>query len=324
MPDRERVVLGIDIGGSKTVIALGTPDGELLSQARIEHWASGSWERDLHQVAQRARAALREAGLERPHAIGVCAPGPLDPVRGIVLDAPNLAGWVSVPLAEHLRAALGAPVRLENDANAAALAEWRHGAGRGTRNMVFATMSTGIGAGLILDGRLYRGSRFLAGELGHVPIRREGRTHAGLAGTLEAYAGGASLAERIRADLGAGRPSRIAQLAAGDPARISARLWVEAIRAGDAYASELQHEFVEDVAQALAMLVMLLDPDLIALGTIVQLNPDLFLAPIRARTHERIWPAQRDVRIVAGQLGDQLPARAALCVASLADSEPSR
>jgi glucokinase len=324
LPDKERVVVGIDIGGSKTVVAIGTPEGELLSQARVDHWASGSWERDLQFLAERARAALREVGAERAQAVGVCAPGPLDPVRGIVLDAPNLAGWVSVPLAQSLGTALGAPVRLENDANAAALAEWRHGAGRGTRNMVFATMSTGIGAGLILEGRLYRGSHFLAGELGHVPIRRDGRAHAGLVGTLEAYAGGAALAQRIREDLAAGRSSRITELAGGDPARISARRWVEAIRAGDAYAAELQREFVEDVAQALAMLVMVLDPELIALGTIVQRNPDLFLEAIRARTHERIWPVQRDVRIVAGQLGEQLPARAALCVASLEESAPAR
>jgi glucokinase len=190
--------------------------------------------------------------------------------------------------------------------------------------MAFVTRSTGIGAGLILDGRLYRGAHFLAGEIGHVPIRRDGRTHAGLVGTLEAYAGGAPLAQRIREALAAGRRSCMAELAGGDPARISARHWVEAIRSGDAFALELQREFVEDVAQALAALVMLLDPEMIALGTIVQRNPDLFVAPIRERVLARIWTAQRDLRIVPGQLGAELPARAALCVASLEDSEPAR
>jgi glucokinase len=182
--------------------------------------------------------------------------------------------------------------------------------------MIFLTMSTGIGGGLILDGRLYRGSRFLAGEIGHAPIRREGRTHGGLVGTLEAYAGGASLAERIREDIAAGTATRILELAGGDPARISAREWVEAIRLGDPYAQLRQREFVEDVAQAIAALVMTLDPDMIALGTIVQKNPDLFIDRIHERVLERIWPAQRDLRIVPGQLGEQLPARAALCVAS--------
>jgi glucokinase len=314
LPDQERVVLGIDIGGSKTVVALGSPSGELLAQHRLEKWAQGAWPADLELLVSHARAALDARGIARPEVIGVCAPGPLDPVRGVVLDAPNLAGWVEVPLAQKLSAALGAPVRLENDANAAALAEFRHGAGRGSRHMIFATMSTGIGAGLILDGRLHRGAHFLAGEIGHAPIRRDGRVHAGLAGTLEAYAGGAALAQRIREDIAAGQRTAIAELA-GTPEQVSARHWVAAIRAGDAYACALQRDFVEDVAQALAGLVMALDPDRIVLGTIVERNPDLFLEPIRERVHSRIWPAQRDLRIVAGELGLLRPAYAALCVA---------
>jgi glucokinase len=324
LPDQERVVLGIDIGGSKTVIAIGHPDGELLAEERLEGWTQGAWPRDLERLAAHARALLLGRGHARPEAVGVCAPGPLDPLRGVVIDAPNLAGWVGVPLVERLQAALGASVRLENDANAAALAEWRHGAGRGARNLIFATMSTGIGAGLILDGRLYRGAHFLAGEIGHAPIRREGRMHAGLAGTLEAYAGGAALAQRIREDLAAGQPSLIGELAGGDAARISARIWTEAIRAGDEYSRHLQREFVEDVAQALAALVMTLDPERIVLGTIVQRNPDLFLEPIRERVRQRVWPAQRDVQIVPGELGAKLPAYAALCVAASELDEPAR
>jgi len=315
VPHPERVILGIDIGGSKTVVALGGPSGELLAERRFENWSRGSWAEDVVALTGQARALLDAQAIERPDTIGVCAPGPLDPVLGVVLDAPNLRGWRNVPLAAELARSLGAEVRLENDANAAALAEWRLGAGRGTRNMVFATMSTGVGAGLILDGRLYRGSHFLAGEIGHAPIRRVGRTHAGLVGTLEAYAGGAAIAQRIREEIGSGRNSRIADLAGGDPARISARHWVEAIRAGDEYAQELQREFVEDVAQALAALVMTLDPDAIVLGTIVEHNPDLFLDAIAARVRERVFEAQRDLRIVAGTLGDRRPAYAALCVA---------
>jgi len=314
LPDQKRVVLGIDIGGSKTVVALGNTDGELLAQHRFEKWARGSWQGDLEWILARSREVLAESGVARPEAVGVCAPGPLDPLRGIVLEAPNLAGWVAVPLVETLATELGVPIRLENDANAAALAEFRLGAGRGTRHMIFATMSTGIGAGLILDGRLHRGAHFLAGEIGHAPIRRDGRVHAGLAGTLEAYAGGAALAQRIREDVAAGQRTAIADLA-GSADQISARHWVAAIRTGDAYARGLLHDFVEDVSQALAALVMALDPELIVLGTIVERNPDLFLAPIRERVHARIWAAQRDLRIVAGELGGRRAAYAALCVA---------
>ena len=327
MAEPERFVLGIDVGGTKAVLALGRADGRVLAESRLDHWARGAWAQDLETLVAAARDLLRDAGLQNaaPDAVGVSAPGPLDPARGVVLAAPNLPGWSDVPIGERLREALGAPVRLENDANAAALAEWRHGAGRGTRNMVYATMSTGIGAGLILDGRLYRGAHFQAGEFGHVPIRARGRdSAAGLPGTLEAYAGGAALADRIRTDVARGARTRILELAAGDPRRINARLWVEAIRSGDAYARGLRDRFVRDTAQGLAGLVMLLDPEMIVLGTIVQQNPDLFLAGIRERTRARLWDSLRGVRIEPGQLGPRLPAHAALAVAALEPGDFSR
>jgi glucokinase len=299
---------------------LGRAGGQILAESRLDRWTSGRWQTDVDTLVARAAALLRQAGVgaERIAALGISAPGPIDPRSGIIVSAPNLPGWIEVPLAERFSRALAAPVRLENDANAAALAEWQHGAGRGVRNLVYVTMSTGVGAGLILDGRLYRGSHFQAGELGHVPIRRDGRVGAsGLPGVLEAYTGGAALADRIREDLEAGRRSAILDLAGGDPARISARVWVEAIRAGDAYAEELRREFVEDLGQALAGVVMLLDPEMIVLGTIVQQNPDLFLDDLRSRVRARLWESLRDVRIEPGALGARLPAVAALCVAAL-------
>ena len=327
MPDSERLVIGFDVGGSKAVVALGRAGGGILAESRLDDWARGAWPEDLETLIEAARSLLRNAGLGGGElgGVGVSAPGPLDPAGGVVLSAPNLPGWSDVPVGERIREALGVPVRLENDANAAALAEWRYGAGRGVRNLVYATMSTGIGAGLILDGRLYRGAHFQAGELGHVPIRARGRASAaGLPGTLEAYAGGAALAERIRADVAGGARTRIAELAGGDPRRISARLWVEAIRSGDAYARRLRDRFVRDTAQGLAGLVMLLDPEIIVLGTIVQQNPDLFLDGIREHTRARLWDSLRGVRIEPGQLGPRLPAYAALAVATLDPDEFSR
>jgi glucokinase len=300
---------------------LGRSTGELLAEpVRVEHWARGNWRADVEQLLRQARRLLDSAGIEASqlHAIGLSCPGPIDPVRGVVLEAPNLPGWIDVPLANLMHEALGAPVRIENDANAAALAEWQHGAGRGTRNMVYVTMSTGIGAGLILDGKLYRGAHFQAGEVGHVPIRPDGRTTpAGLPGVLEAYIGGAALAERIREDIEAGRQTRILALAGGEPDAIDARCWVEAIRAGDAYACELQQGYVQDTAQGLAGIIMLLDPDLIVLGTIVQQNPDLFLEAIRVQTRARLWESLHGVRIEIGALGAEMPRYAALSVGAL-------
>jgi len=320
------LLLGIDIGGTKAQIALGRADGSLIREQQLEAWTSGDFERDLELVAERARALLAAAGVGTNglDAIGVSAPGPLDPVRGVVHDAPNLPGWHEVPVRARLERALGRPVRIENDANAAALAEWRLGAGRGARAFVFLTMSTGVGGGLVLDGRLYRGARFGAGELGHIPIVAGGRACAcGLRGCLEAYTGGAALAARIRAELEAGAKSAIRDLVGGDLARVSARTWTDALRAGDAYAERLRDEWLERLAQALAIVLIGLDVDRIALGTIVERNPDLFLEPLRARVAERVWPQLRDAAIVAGELGERLPAYAGLCTALLEPPEAS-
>lgn len=320
MGERAGHLLGIDIGGTKCALVLARHGGDILAESRIEGWTSGSPERDLKTLAEAARRLVREAGgsLEDVAAIGVGTPGPLDPHAGIVFNAPNLPGWIDVPLGPRLASALGRPVRIENDANAAALAEWRYGAGRGAASVLFLTMSTGVGGGFVLDGRLYRGTHFQAGEVGHIPIVADGRRcNCGLIGCLEAYAGGGPLAARIREEIAAGAETQILELAGGDPARISARTWIEAIRAGDAYALRLREEFLGHVAQALAILIIALDPDRVVLGTIVRENPDLFLEELRARVRARLWPSLRGVELLPGELGARLPAYASLSVAEL-------
>ncbi len=184
--------------------------------------------------------------------------------------------------------------------------------------MLYLTMSTGVGAGLILNGALYRGAHFSAGEFGHVSVVPGGREcPCGLRGCLEAYTSGAGIAAQIREDIAAGRAEQILALSGGDPQKVSARLWTEALRAGDSYAQSLKREFIDHLAQGLAALVIGLDPERIVLGTIIQRNPDLFLDDLRDRVSERIWPGLRDVQIEAGALGDKLPSYAALCVAAL-------
>ncbi len=320
MRERERLLLGIDIGGTKAVVALGHANGEILAESRREHWTSGAWPTDLERLEAQSRELLGGAGVREDEldGLGLSAPGPLDPETGIVVEAPNLPGWRQVPVAERIGAAFGLPCRLENDANAAALAEWTFGAGQGSAHMLYLTMSTGVGGGLILNGELYRGAHFAAGEVGHIPIVPGGRTcSCGLRGCLEAYTSGAGIAARIREDIAAGRAPGMLERAGGDPDSVSARLWVEALRAGDAYARALKDDFVEHLAQGLAGLVIGLDPECIVLGTIIERNPDLFLDDLRARVSERIWPVLRDVRIEAGALGPRLPAYAALCAAAL-------
>ena len=310
----------MDVGGTKTVIVVARANGEILAETRLEHWARGDWEEDLRTLAHAGRRLLGQAGVgsERPVALGLSVPGPLHIATGIVVDAPNLAGWADVPIVERLAEGFGVPVILENDANAAALAEWRFGAGQGTRHFLFLTMSTGIGAGLILDGRLYRGATDQAGEIGHVPVVPGGRRcNCGLRGCLEAYTGGAALAEIMREDIAAGQPTSLLERADGDPKKLSPRLWVEAIRAGDDYALALRERFLDHLAQGIALLVPTLDPERIALGTIIERNRELFVDDLVARVRKLTWPSFHHVQIAPGVLGERLPAYAALCAASL-------
>jgi glucokinase len=313
------VLLGIDIGATKTQFVLGRAAGEVLGEARIESFASGAFEQDLATIAARAEALLREYGVavSQLDAIGVSAPGPLDPVAGVIRDAPNLPGWHEVPIRAWLERAFGRPVKLENDANAAAVAEWRFGSGRGSRAFAFLTMSTGVGGGFVLDGRLYRGARYGAGEVGHMPVVPNGRLCAcGLYGCLEAYTGGAALAARLRTDTTSGA-AELAARAGVDRAKLRAEHWVAALRQGDSYATALADEYLDTLAQAVAILIQGFDFDAIAFGTIVARNTDLLLEPLRARVATRVWARLATTRLEPAQLGKRLPSYAGLCAAML-------
>jgi glucokinase len=310
-----RLWLGIDLGGTKTALALGDREGGLHARRRRRTEPSGDPRRDLERIAADARELIAEAGAGSVEAVGVSAPGPLDRARGAVLRPPNLPGWDDVPVRDVLADALGLPVRLENDANAAALAEWRFGAGRGFRDVVYLTMSTGIGAGLVLDGRLHAGALGNAGEIGHMPVEWDGeRCACGMSGCLEAYAGGAAWTRRLRALTPAG--SRVAALAGG-PEGVTPEHVVAAAREGDAFALAEFDRYNRYLARGLAALVFVLAPQAIVLGTIpTAAGEALCLAPVRERVRRQVWPLLGDeLRILPSGLGDRLPDLAGLCVA---------
>jgi glucokinase len=197
-------------------------------------------------------------------------------------------------------------VALENDANAAALAEWRFGAGRGRRNVVYLTMSTGIGGGLILDGRLYRGHRSAAGEIGHIPLEQAGtRCACGLRGCFEAYAGGGAWARRLQEI--APDSSRVVELAGGR-ALVTPRHVVAAAHAGDAFALAELDRWCDVVARGIAVLAFTLAPERVILGTIaVAAGEELCFAPLRERVRARVWPILGDdLEIVPAALGDEV------------------
>jgi len=314
--------LGIDIGGSKLAFALGDPrDGALRATRRLPWTPSGDPRRDFETLLTEVRRLLAEADEKgAPSAVGVSAPGPLDSASGVVQGPPNLPGWRDVPLVDWLRRELGCPVALENDANAAALAEWQARAPR-VASLVYLTLSTGVGAGLVLDGRVYRGARDLAGEIGHAPIVWDGEPcGCGQRGCLEAYVGGAAWTRRLRAQTPP--TSRVAALA-GSVAAVRPEHVVSAAREGDAFALAELERWNELLSRALVGIAYAFAPDVIALGTIASAAGEaLSLAPLRERFASRVWPRlAQSVRIEASALGEALPFRAGLVVAARAAQE---
>ena len=311
------VVLGIDLGGSKLALALGTRAGEVLARSQRPTEPSGDADRDIAGILESAQGLLAEAGVapQELAAVGLSVPGPVDTRTGHLLNPPNLPGWGDVAIADQVRSVLGCPVRMENDANAAALAEWRFGAAVGSRNAVYLTMSTGVGAGMVLDGRLYRGQGGQAGEVGHVAVEWGGeRCGCGRRGCLEAYVGGRSLTSRLRDNTPAS--SRIAALA-GDRGRITPVHLVAAAREGDTHARAELARFNHYLARGIAGLCFSLAPEVVVLGTIATAaGEDLCIAPLRSQVRELVWPRiAAGLRIESSALREELPFRAALCAA---------
>jgi glucokinase len=255
------------------------------------------------------------ASLAQVAAVGVSVPGALDAEAGVPLRPPNLPAWDRAPVRDVLAAALGRPVGLENDANAAALAEWRFGAGRGARDLVFLTMSTGVGGGLVLGGRLHRGLFSAAGEVGHIPVEWDGEPCAcGQRGCLEAYVGGAAWAKRLARVT---PPESTVAALAGGAAQARPEHVIAAARAGDAFAREELARWNGYLARGLVPLVFTLAPERIVLGTIAAAAGEaLCLAPLRDEVRRRVWPFLAPyLRIEASALGAELPYHAGLGVA---------
>lgn len=310
-------LLGIDVGGTKVAFALADAEGRILAHERRPTEPSGSPERDVERMVGAARGLLERAGVASAElaAVGLSLPGPIDAERGCVLTPPNLPGWDEVPVARQVEAAFGCCVRLENDANAAALAEWRYGAGQGAEDLVYLTMSTGVGGGIIAGGRLVRGQGGNAGEVGHVPVEWEGeRCACGQRGCLEAYAGGRAWSQRLQAETPEG--SRMLALA-GARAALSPVHVVQAAQEGDAFALSELERWNGYLARGIVGLAFTLAPEVVVLGTIaVAAGEALCLEPVRRRVREHLWPGiARGLSIRPAALGEELPYYAAICAA---------
>jgi glucokinase len=315
---QHQTIIGIDIGGTKCAVALGTTDGKILSRKSI--LTDGDRSTPL-EVLEKLTAIARDLLLttknaDKPTGVGVSCGGPLDTKTGVIHTPPNLPEWKAVPVRAFFEKALSLPVRVENDANATALAEWKYGAGRGTRNFVFLTMGTGIGGGMILDGRLYRGTNDLAGEIGHQTVLMYGPLCAcGKRGCLEALASGPAIARLARESMLYGRHKRVLALAGGKPADITAAHVVEAANDGDLFARQILDEAGTYMGIGIANVIQIINPERIALGTIAVHAGDHILNPIRAAVAEYAWKRSSDVcEILAAALGDKAQDLAAIAL----------
>jgi glucokinase len=293
----ETIFVGIDIGGTKTAVSAGR-EGIVLEKKAFPT------DRNLKTALEnifREIEALRGVYGGGIAALGISCGGPLDSGRGIVQSPPNLPGWDEVPIVEMLEKKFSLPAFIENDANACALAEWYYGAGRGCKNMIFLTFGTGLGAGLILDGKLYRGANGLAGEAGHIRMSEDGPPGYGKRGSLEGWCSGAGLS-------GAYQEAYGEKISGGE-------VCVRAER-GDEKALAIIEKSAFMLGRSLALFIDLINPDRIVIGSIFTRSEALFRAGIEKVIRDEALPQAAAIcGIYPARLGEALGDTAAICVA---------
>lgn len=300
-------IVGIDLGGTQIRAVLAEVDGTILARYKALTGAEAGPEAVLDRIITAARTVIEQGGGRRPSGIGVGSPGPLDPWTGVVLAAPNL-GWHNVPLKAVLEERLGLPTVVNNDCNAAALAERRFGAGKGVDDLIYMTISTGIGGGLISGGRLLLGNHGSAGEIGHTTVDLRGpRCKCGNIGCVEALAAGPAIAREAVARISQGQPSSIPDLVSGDLSRVTAEIVGRAANAGDALAKGVVEQAAFFIGVSLVNLVHILEPKLILIGGGVAHIGDLLFDTIRSTVRGRAMPCMIEgLRIEPASLGDDV------------------
>ena len=309
---------GIDLGGTKILVLIADAHGSVTGDARVPTLATQGPESVIARIVDAVHAAAAEAGVETAQLLGagVSAPGPIDTGEGVITDPPNLPGWHNVPLARILRERLGVPVVLENDANCGAVGEHMFGAGRGYRHLLFVTISTGIGGGIIIDNELYEGASGAAGEVGHLGVSVDGPAcGAGHVGCLEAFASGTAIAARAREMIAAGGLPRTARIAEHDPP-LSAKSVQMAAEQGEAEAAAIIAGAGRYLGIGLASLINVFNPQAIVLGGGLTNMGDAILGPAVETARTRSFAQSFvDVRIVEGELGERVAALGAIAVA---------
>ena len=302
-----RPAVGVDLGGTKIHTVVATPEGEVLAEDRRPTLASEGPDAVLGRLIASIRRSLAGAGppSRQIAGVGISSPGPCDPKRGVVTNAPNLPGWHEIPIVRIVSEQLGVPALLENDANAACYGEYRFGAGRGFQHILYVTLGTGIGGGIIIDGKIYEGASGAAGEVGHIIIDQDGPPcNCGGRGCLEALASGPAIARAAEAAVSAGRSPALAQLAAS--ASLTPELVLQAAEGGDAVAREVIERAGTQLGLGLISLLNCFDPQALILGGGLLGLGNLYLGPALRLARERAFTQiVADVTISMATLGER-------------------
>lgn len=299
--------MAVDLGGTKIIAAVVFPSGKIISRKYCLTLADKCPEAVIDRLVSAANSAISQAKLETSElaGIGIAAAGILDTEKGIITTSANLPNWHDVPLREIVADRLGITTYLINDASAAALGEHRFGAGKGVDNLIYLTVSTGIGGGIIIDGKLYSGTDGCAGELGHMTIEAHGpQCKCGNFGCLEVLASGTAMAKEAAERLSQGKESSIIEFAEGRLENITAEIVALAARQGDPLACDIVSRAASYLGIGLANLVNIFNPELIVIGGGVSKMGEMLLEPARKVVKERAFQLpSRTVRIVRARLG---------------------
>jgi glucokinase len=313
-----RAWIGVDIGGTKTAVVISREPPAMLARIEFPTLPGQGPERAIDLIKQSIHEALRSTGIEKPQVggIGVSCGGPLDQRAGVIQAPPNLATWIDIPIAAILREEFALDCRLENDADAGAVAEHRYGAGRGTHHMIFLTMGTGLGAGIIADGRLLRGASGQAGEIGHVRLSADGPVGYHKAGSVEGWASGGGMALAAAKEVVAAAQRGEHTALATKLGAITAKDVAEAARQGDVVAARIVESTGDRLGEAMAILVDLLNPERIVIGGLAMRMGKSLLGPARrAMEREALPGSARICQVVPASLGEAIGDVAAVCVA---------
>lgn len=309
--------IGIDIGGTKSAVILIDDKGNIRDRKQISTTTGkNNWKPTIDYFVECITEYVQKQQIS---SIGISCGGPLDSIKGIICSPPNLPGWDDVPIVKILSEKIQIPVALENDANAGALAEWRYGAGKGYNNMIFLTFGTGLGAGLILNGKLYSGTNDFGGEAGHIRLDSDGPIGYNKRGSFEGFCSGTGISQMMAFELfclreQVGEQEMLKRYK--EPLKITGKDVVEWAKAEDELAMRVINQSGNYFGKGLAILIDILNPELIVVGSMAVRLGDLLLKPAREIIQQEALPgAAAACKIVPAGLGEQIGDFAALCVA---------